>query len=111
MIEILIRWILFSIGLLFISWAIPGIIISNFLTALWASIVIGLINIFIKPILIILTFPINLLTLGLFTFVINALLFWLSSKIVPGFFISGFWAAFWGSVLFSIITIIINSIE
>ena len=111
MLEFLIQWVLFALGLLFVAWVVPGISVSSFVVALWASIVIGLINIFIKPILIILTFPINLLTLGLFTFVINGLLFWLASKLVGGFYVSGFWAAFFGAMLLSIIGLLIHSID
>ena len=111
MLELLIQWVLFAVGLLLIAWVIPGITISSFVAALWASVVIGLINIFIKPILIILTLPINFLTLGLFTFFINGLLFWLASKLVSGFYVSGFWPAFWGAMLLSIIGLIIHSID
>lgn len=111
MLELLIQWVLFALGLLFVAWVVQGISIASFVTALWASVVIGLINIVIKPILIILTLPINLLTLGLFTFVINALLFWLASKMVGGFYVSGFWAAFFGAMLLSVIGLLIHSID
>lgn len=108
MLFILVRWILFAFALLFVAWVVPGISLAGFVPALWAALVIGLVNIFIKPILIILTLPINLLTLGLFTFVINALLFWLVSRLVPGFMVSGFLAALLGSVLLSILSLFIN---
>lgn len=108
MIYLLIRWIFFALALLFVAWVVPGISFSGFVAALWSALVIGLVNIFIKPVLIILTLPINILTLGLFTFVINALMFWLVAKIVPGFSVAGFLPALLGSLLLSIIAIFIN---
>lgn len=111
MIDLIIRWILFAVSLLFIAWAVPGISLAGFMSALWAALVIGLVNIFIRPILIILTLPINLLSLGLFTFVINALMFLLVAKLVPGFTVTGFWAAFIGSIVLSIISLFINGLD
>lgn len=111
MLGMLIRWVLYAFSLLFVAWIVPGITLAGFMPALWATLVIGIVNIFIKPVLIILTLPINLLTLGLFTFVINALLFWLVSKMVPGFMVTGFMAALLGSILFSLISVFINQID
>lgn len=108
MLEMLIRWVLFALALLATAWVVPGISLAGFAPALWAAVVVGLVNIFIRPLLLILTLPINLLTLGLFTFVINALMFWLVSKLVPGFMVSDFWAAFWGSIVLSILSLAIN---
>lgn len=108
MLFLLFRWVLFAGALLFVAWAVPGISLAGFGAALWAAIVIGLVNVFIKPVLILLTLPINLLTLGLFTFIINALLFWLVSKLVPGFIVTDFLAALLGSILLSILSLIIN---
>lgn len=108
MLEMLIRWVLFALALLFTAWVIPGISLAGFAAALWAAVVIGLVNIFIRPVLILLTLPINLLTLGLFTFVINALMLWFVSKLVPGFMIDGFLAALLGSIVLSILSIFIN---
>lgn len=110
MIEILIRWVLFALALLFTAWVVPGISLAGFASAMWAALVIGIVNIFIRPILLILTLPINLLTLGLLTFVINALMFWLVSKLVPGFMVSGFLAALVGSIVLSILSVFINRI-
>lgn len=111
MIYLLSRWLLFALALLFVAWIIPGITLAGFASALWASLAIGLINVFIKPLLILLTLPINILTLGLFTFIINALLFLLAAKLVPGFSVDGFGSALLGSILLSIISILINQIE
>lgn len=104
----LVKWILFGFSLIFVAWLVPGVTISSFLAALGAVAVIGLINILIKPLLLFLTIPINILTLGLFTIVINAFLFWLSGKVMPGFYVDGVWASVFGSILFSILSIFIN---
>lgn len=111
MIELLITWICYTLALLFIARVIPGVSIDGFVTALWSAVAIGLINIFIRPILIILTLPINLLTLGLFTFVINALMFLLVAKIMPGFEVSGFLSALMGSTMLTILSIVINNLN
>ncbi|MEK7567706.1 MAG: phage holin family protein [Patescibacteria group bacterium] len=81
---------------------IPGISVSDFTTALVVSLVLAVLNLFIKPIVLLLTLPVNLLTLGLFTFVINALLFWLASFFVKGFEVSGFVAAFLGALVIAV---------
>ena len=109
MIRAIIKWILFALALIFIAKIVPGIKIEGFTTALFAVFIIGLVNIFIKPIIALLTLPINLLTLGLFTLVINAALFALSAYFVPGFNVSGFFSALIGSILFSIFSMIINA--
>jgi len=108
MIRTLVKWVLFAFSLIFIAKIVPGIAISGFVTALIAALVIGLINILIKPIISILTLPINIITLGLFTLVINAALFALAAYFVPGFEVSGIIAALIGSVLFSILSVLIN---
>ena len=89
----LIRWLVVAVVFLVAAYFLPGIHVESFWTALFAVVVLSIVNLFIKPILIIVTLPINILTLGLFTFVINALMIWLVSAIVPGFVIDGFlWA-------------------
>ena len=111
MITLLIQWILLALGLLFVAWILPGVSLDGFLPALWATLIMGLINISIKPVLILLTIPINILTLGLFTFIINALLFWFVSSVVDGFEVNGFLAALFGSLLFTIISTFINNFD
>lgn len=108
---LIIRWILFALALLFIAWIIPGISIDGFKAALLASLVIGIINVLVRPILVIITIPITLLTLGLFIFILNALLFLFIGHIVPGFHVDGFLSALLGSILLSIISVFINNIE
>src|SRR5438045_107036 len=96
--RLLIRWLLSAGALLLITRLIPGIIIQNFYTALVAALVLGLINALIKPLIVLLTLPVNIMTLGLFTLVINALLFWFASTVVKGFDVAGFWPAFFGAL-------------
>lgn len=111
MLRLLIRWVLFAGALLFTAWIIPGISFASFTTALLAAFVMGLVNIFIRPIILIFTLPLNLLTLGLFTFIINALMFLLVAKVVAGFVVTGFLAALLGSILLSIISVFINKMD
>lgn len=105
MIVLLLKWIGLALGIMFVGWVVPGITTSNFVTALIAAVVIALINVFIKPVLIFLTLPINILTLGLFILVINALLFMFVAYLVPGVQVEGFWSAFLGALLLSIIAL------
>jgi len=111
MIRLLIRWVLFALALLFTAWVVPGISFANFSTALLAAFVMGLVNVFIRPIIMVFTLPLNLLTLGLLTFIINALMFLLIAKVVTGFVIAGFLAALLGSLVLSLISVFINKIE
>lgn len=107
---IFVRWICLALALIFTAWIIPGISINSFLTAMLAAVIIALINAFLKPILQLITLPINLVTLGLFTLVINALLFMLAGWITPGLIVDGFWSAFLGSIVFSILSLGISKI-
>lgn len=102
MIAQLLHWIIVSLLLLLVANMIPGITIDNFATAMIAILVFGLINMFIRPVLLFFTFPINLLTLGLFTIFINAGLFMLGAYFVEGFHVDGFISALLGSSLLSI---------
>lgn len=104
--KILIKWLIIAVSILIAARIIPGVVVTGFWTALVLAVVMGLINVIIKPILILVTLPINLMTLGLFTFVINALLVMLASSIVKGFEVGGFLNA----LLFGIIVSILNFI-
>jgi putative membrane protein len=108
--SILIRWILSALALMLVAYIIPGIVISDFYIALITALIIGLLNVFIRPVLLVITLPINIITLGLFTFVLNALLFWFVASFVDGFSVSGFWAAFFGALVFSIISSILSNL-
>ena len=102
---ILLKWLALSLAIMFVGWVVPGITVSSIATALNASIVIALVNLVIKPILVFLTLPINILTLGLFILVINALLFMFVAYLIPGVEVDGFWSAFLGALLLSILSI------
>lgn len=103
--SLLVKWLALSLAIMFVGWVIPGITISSFATALIASIAIALVNLFIKPILVFLTLPINILTLGIFILVINALLFMFVAYLVPGVEVDGFWSAFLGALILSFLSI------
>ncbi|MBS6603474.1 MAG: phage holin family protein [Brachyspira sp.] len=105
MIALFLKWVGLALAMMFVGWIVPGITISNFVTALIAAAVIALVNIFIKPILVFLTLPINILTLGIFILVINALLFMFVAYLVPGVEVNGFWSAFIGALLLSILSL------
>lgn len=102
---LLLKWLALALAIMFTGWIIPGISISNFTTALIAAVVIALINLGIKPILVFLTLPINILTLGIFILVINALLFMFMAYLVPGVEVNGFWSAFLGALVLSILSV------
>jgi len=106
MLALLARWIVNAAALLLVAYLYPGVQVQDFVAALFAALVLGLVNAVIRPLLVILTLPVTLLTLGLFLFVINALLFWLVAELVKGFTVSGFGGALIGSILYSVITLI-----
>jgi len=102
---ILINWIISALAILAAAYLLPGVHVTGFVTALVAALVLGIINAFIKPILLILTLPINILTLGLFTFVINAVVIIFAASLVSGFSVDSFWWA----LIFSVVLSVINS--
>ena len=106
MISLLLRWLLNAGALLLVAYLYPGVQVQDFVAALVAALVLGLVNAVVRPLLVILTLPVTLLTLGLFLFVINAFLFWLVAELVKGFTVSGFGGALIGSVLYSLITLV-----
>lgn len=104
--KLLLNWLLAAIAIVIASYLVPGVTLSGLFPALIAAVVLGLVNAVIRPVLLILTLPINILTLGLFTLVINALLILLTSQIVRGFNVAGFWPA----VIFAIVLFFVNII-
>lgn len=108
LLSLLLYWVLTAVVLLIVDAILPGIAISSFGTALVAALVMGLVNFFIRPILSLLTLPLNILTLGLFSFIVNALMFGLVAAIVPGFEVNGFLNALLGSLLLSIMTSVLG---
>jgi putative membrane protein len=108
--RIILKWLIMTAAILIAAYIIPGIGVAGIWTALVLAVVFGIVNITIKPLLVIITLPVNILTLGLFTFVINALLVLLVSTIVKGFTVSGFWAALLFSIVLSVVSYILNVI-
>jgi len=104
--NLLLNWLLSTVALLIVTWIVPGFEISSFWSALLAAVVIGIINATIGFILKILTFPLTIVTIGLFWFVINALMLKLAAGLVPGFRINGFLPAFLGAIVLSIINLL-----
>ena len=107
MVEIIVHILITSVLLLVVAKIISGIEIKDWGTAIFASIVLGIVNAIIKPILIILTIPITVLTLGLFLLVINALMLWMVGSLVGGVKIKGFWYALLGSIVLSILNTLV----
>jgi putative membrane protein len=110
MTRLLLKWILNSFALYFVMKLIPGIKIDNFQDLLIGALVIGLLNTFLRPLVIFLTLPVTVLTLGLFTLVINGLMFFLASHLVAGFHVVGYSTAFLAALLFSLFSFILNMI-
>lgn len=100
--KLLIRLLINALAILLVAYLVPGVAVTGFYTALIVAVVLGLLNLVIKPLIILLTLPINILTLGLFTFVINALLFWFVGTVVKGFSVDGFVPAFLGALILTI---------
>ncbi len=101
---LLLKWLIMAISILASAYLIPGVTVSGFFAALWVALFLGIVNVLVKPVLILITLPINIVTLGLFTFAINALLILLASSAIKGFQVTGFWVA----MLFSIVLSAIN---
>ncbi|MBP9152921.1 MAG: phage holin family protein [Flavobacteriales bacterium] len=108
--NILVKIIISSLAVLLTAWLLPGAHVTNYLDAIWVAIVLALLNGFLKPLLIILTIPITIFTLGLFLLVINAAIILMGSYMVNGFYVDGFWWALLFSLVLSIITSIMESL-
>ena len=106
---IFVRWLILTAAILIAAYLIEGIRVSGFWSAFFAAAILGMLNAFLRPFLLILTLPINILTLGLFTFVINALLLMMASGVISGVHVAGFWAALFGSFVISIINWLTSS--
>jgi len=107
---LLVNLIVSTLAVIISAYILPGVKVDGFLTAIVVAVILGAINMFIKPILLLLTLPLNILTLGLFTFIINALLVLLVSSLVPGFKVSGFLWALIFSLVLSIVSAFLNSL-
>jgi putative membrane protein len=106
---ILIRWLTTTAAIVATAYLLDGIQISGFFSAVFAAAMLGFLNAFLRPIALLLTLPINILSLGLFTFIINALMLKMASGVIPGFDVYGFWTAIFGSFLISIISWLLNT--
>jgi putative membrane protein len=106
---IFLRWLILTFSIITTSYLIDGIQVSGFLSAFFAAAILGILNAFFRPILLILTLPVNILSLGLFTFVINAVMLMMVSGIISGFKVYGFWSAVFGSLLISLVSWLLTS--
>ncbi|MBI5256957.1 MAG: phage holin family protein [Burkholderiales bacterium] len=106
--KIIVRWMLLAAALLLVANLYPGVAVASFSAALIAALVLGLLNTLVRPLLVVLTFPVTLVTLGLFLFVINALMFWAAASLLDGFNVAGFGAALIGSVIYSLCSMVID---
>jgi putative membrane protein len=102
--NLFIVWLINALALLALPYLVPSVQVESIYTALIAALLLGLVNSLIRPLLVLLTLPVTVLTLGLFIFVINALLFWFVASFVKGFSVSGFWSAFLGAIVYALIS-------
>jgi putative membrane protein len=107
--KLIVRWMLLAAALLLVAYLYPGVTVSSFGSAMIAALVLGLLNTLLRPLLILLTLPVTLLTLGLFLFVINAAMFYLAARVLDGFAVSGFVAALIGSLIYSVCSVVIDA--
>ena len=108
MLYVVLRWLINAIFLMIIPYFVGGFQVESFFIALIAALILAFLNAVIRPFLILITLPINILTLGIFTLFINGLIFWLVSTFIRGFSVTGFWPAFWAALIFSIFSMILN---
>jgi putative membrane protein len=108
--RLVITWLINALALIALPYIFRSINVDSFTTALIVAVVLGFINTLIRPVLVILTLPVTLLTLGLFIFVINGLLFWAVGSFMPGFHVDGFWAGVFGAIVYSIISWALSSV-
>ncbi|HEY0200365.1 MAG TPA: phage holin family protein [Burkholderiaceae bacterium] len=107
--KLIFNWLLHAAALLCVAYVYSGVEVRSFGAALIAAFVIGLLNAMVRPVLVLLTLPVTVITLGLFLFVINALLFWATAGVLDGFHVRGFGAALWGSLIYSVLGVAIES--
>jgi putative membrane protein len=105
-----VRWLILTVAIMSASYMLEGIHVDNFFSAFFAAAILGILNALFRPVLIILTLPINILSLGLFTFVINAIMLKMASGVIEGFYVYGFWTAIFGSLIISIVNGILSAL-
>jgi putative membrane protein len=109
MLKLIAKWLLSASALLFVAYVYSGVQVTSFTTAMLAALVIGLLNAVVRPVLVVLTLPVTVLTLGLFLFVINALVFWAAAAVLDGFGVRDFLAALVGSLIYTAVGVVIES--
>ena len=107
--KLLLTWLLSACALLLVAYLYPGVQVQSFTSALIAAAVVGVFNTLLRPVLVVLTLPVTLITLGLFLFVINALLFWAAASLLDGFHVNGFGAALLGSLIYSALMLLVDA--
>ena len=108
--RLILLWILNAVALLAVAYLLPAIHVASFGAAMLAALLLGLVNTVVRPLLLLLTLPVTLLTLGLFIFVVNGLMFWLAGTLIEGFAVGGFWPAVFGSLLYSVVSWALSSL-
>lgn len=104
----LLTWLLAAVSLVITAKLVPGFVVTSFVAALIAAVILGLVNAIIRPILVVLTLPITIVSLGLFLFIVNAITIWLAGSITPGFHVNGFIPALIGSIVLTIVSSVLN---
>jgi putative membrane protein len=107
---LLIRWVILTVAIIAAAYLLEGIEVRGLFSAFFAAAILGILNALFRPVLLLLTLPINVLTLGLFTFVINALMLMMASGVIGGFFVRGFWTAVLGSVIISVVSALLTTL-
>jgi putative membrane protein len=107
--KLIVKWLLSAVALLCVAYIYPGVVVNSFGSAMLAAFFIGLFNMVLRPLLVLLTLPVTVITLGLFLFVINALMFWAAAGLLDGFYVRGFGAALLGSLIYSALGLVIDS--
>ena len=110
MLRLIAVWLVNAVALIAVAYLLPGISVSSFVTALIAALVLGLVNAVIRPVLLLLTLPVPVVTLGVFIFILNGLLFWMVGSFVEGFTVAGFWSAFFGAIVFSLVSWLLSAL-
>ena len=110
MVRFLLAWLVNTLALIAVAYLMPSITGSSFGAALIAALVLGLVNAIVRPVLVLLTLPVTILTLGLFIFVLNGLLFWMVASWLEGFHVAGFWSGVFGAILFSLVSWLLSAL-
>ena len=108
--KLLVVWLINAVALIAVAYLMPSISVASFGSALVAALILGLVNTVVRPLLVLLTLPVTILTLGLFIFVLNGLLFWMVGNWLEGFHVGGFWAGVLGAIVFSLVSWLLSAL-